>query len=194
MRYKSSMNFIIENKSDVYPITLIKFLLNKRKILAYFNNVTRKNFRIKFKQTLSPNNCNICKQFDDDKLCRNHSSIKRVMNADNVLFETSTHIYFYKNEIFKMIDNKLVIIYCPHPKMIPGNIDDEKVRKINPLIVVDPLLTDLPAYKNIHNFNYEEIINDNLKCWFNDNFSIVTIPNNIENHDWCLIPNNKQGD
>lgn len=191
LKYKSGEDFVARIGADVYPITLVKFLLNKRKILSYFNNMTREDFIIKFKQTLSSDNCKMCQQFEDGKLCRNHTSIKRVLNANNVLYDLDTKVYFYKNEIFKMINDKLVIIYCPHPKMISGTIDDEKVRKINPLTMVDPFLTKLPKYKNIYDFNSSDIDNECIKCWFNKDFNIITIPKNKEKHNWCLIDNKK---
>lgn len=191
MNRKSGESFITNIGADVYPITLIKFLLNRKKILSYFNNVTKHYFIIKFAQTLSSADCKMCQSQDNiKKLCRNHTSIKRIMEADNILYDLDTKVYFYKNEIFKMMDNKLVIVYCPHPKMITGTIDDVKVRKINPVTVVDPLLVELPHYKTIYNFHSLELTNECLSCWFNKDFSIVTIPKDIDGHDWCLIPNN----
>ncbi len=190
MKQKTSEYFISKLGVDLYPITLIKFLLNRKKILSYFYNVSRENFTIKFKQSLEPVNCKMCQKQDNNKICRNHTSIKRVLEADNVLYDLDTKVYFYKNEIFKMIDDKLVIVYCPHPKMIVGNIDDEKVRKINPVTVVDPLLIELPHYKTINNFHSEELMDIQITCWFNNYFSIITIPNNIDQQNWCLIPNN----
>ena len=57
MKYKTSETLINSMGVEVYPITLIKFLLNKRKILSYFQNIKKENFIIKFKQTLSSENC-----------------------------------------------------------------------------------------------------------------------------------------
>lgn len=190
MKQKTSEYFISSLGADVYPITLIKFLLNRKKILSYFYNVTKKDFIIKFAQTLSSADCKMCQKQEKNRICRNHTSIKRVMEANNVLYDLDTEVYFYKNEIFKMMDNKLVIVYCPHPKMIVGAIDDIKVRKINPVTIIDPLLTELPHYKTICNFHSEELNDVRLTCWFNKEFSIATVPNNIERHNWCLIPNN----
>jgi len=190
MKYKTSETLINSMGVEVYPITLIKFLLNKRKILSYFQNLKKENFIIKFKQTLSTENCEMCQKLSGDKVCRNHTSIKRVMNANNVLYDLDTKIYFYRNEIFRMIDNKLVVIYCPHPKMITGVINDEKVRKINPVTVVDPELSELPYYEKVYNFNSEDLMPQHIKCWFNRDFSIMTIPKDFNGHDWCLTPNN----
>jgi len=190
MNRKSGESFITRIGADVYPITLIKFLLNRKKILSYFYNVTKTEFVIKFAQTLSSEDCKMCQSQTVSKQCRNHTSIKRVMEANNVLYDLDTKVYFYKNEIFKMMDNKLVIVYCPHPKMITGTIDDVKVRKINPVTVVDPLLVELPHYNTIYNFHSLELMGDRVSCWFNKDFSIVTIPKDIDGHNWCLIPNN----
>jgi len=190
MNRKSGESFITRIGAEVYPITLIKFLLNRKKILSYFYNVTKSEFVIKFAQTLTSADCKMCQNQTDSKQCRNHTSIKRVMEANSVLYDLDTNVYFYKNEIFKMMDNKLVIVYCPHPKMIVGTIDDVKVRKINPVTVVDPLLVELPHYKSIYNFHSLELMDESISCWFNRDFSIVTIPKDIDGHDWCLIPNN----
>ena len=174
---------------DIYPITIIKFLLNKRRILGYFKKVDDPNFKVRIYTGDYPN-CEVCKSKEiDGILCRQHTSIQRVVTADKVAYDVDTELYFYKNEIFKMVEDKLIIVYCPHPKLITGDITDAKVRKINPITVIDPEITSLPEYEEVKSFSTDELMEQQLKCWFNDNFSIITIPNDRGNQNWCLVAN-----
>ena len=90
-----------------------------------------------------------------------------------------------------MVGNKLVIVYCPHPKLISGDITDTKVRKINPITIEDDTLTELPPYEKICEFISTQILDEYMKCWFNHEFSLVTIPVDRNGQDWCLVPNVK---
>ncbi len=180
--------FIEQLGCEVYPITFIKFLLNKRRILSYFAKAAQKNFEIKIKYKIDHNDCPACKEKESqDMLCRQHTSIQRVLNGDNVAFDLDTNIYFYKNEIYRMVGNKLVIIYCPHPKLISGEITDIKVKKINPITIENPELNF--KYKNICNFISSDLLNQNMSCWFNNEFTLVTIPKDHNGSKWCLIAN-----
>jgi len=89
-----------------------------------------------------------------------------------------------------MVDSKLVIIYCPHPKLIKiigEELTDSNVRKVNPITIEDPNLK-LKDYKMV-SFSSNDLLETNMKCWFNDLFSIVTIPEDRNFSNWCLIPN-----
>jgi len=174
---------------EVYPITILKFLLNKRRILSYFRKATDPEFELRIVYTMDNEDCEPCWQKKSDGvLCRQHTSIERVMNGKNIAHDLDTDVYFYKNEIFKEVNNKLVIVYCPHPKLISGGITDSKVRKINPITVDDPNL-ELPKYENILPFSSNELLDQYARCWFNDEFTIVTIPENENKSNWCLISN-----
>jgi hypothetical protein len=192
MKIVSTEKFIEKLGIEVYPITIIKFLLNKRRILSYFNRASNKNFELRgTKYLLDNSNCEMCQlKKDQNVLCRQHTSISRVMNGDNVGYDTDTGSYFFKNEIFKMVDSKLVIIYCPHPKLIKiigEELTDSNVRKVNPITIEDPNLK-LKDYKMV-SFSSNDLLETNMKCWFNDLFSIVTIPEDRNFSNWCLIPN-----
>jgi hypothetical protein len=192
MKIVSTEKFIEKLGIEVYPITIIKFLLNRRRILSYFNRASNKNFELRgTKYLLDNSDCEMCLlKKDQNVLCRQHTSISRVMNADNVGYDTDTGSYFFKNEIFKMVDSKLVIIYCPHPKLIKiigEELTDSNVRKVNPITIEDPNLK-LKDYKMV-SFSSNDLLETNMKCWFNDLFSIVTIPEDRNFSNWCLIPN-----
>ena len=192
MKIVSTEKFIEKLSIEVYPITIIKFLLNRRRILSYFNRASNKNFELRgTKYLLDNSNCEQCMlKKDQNILCRQHTSISRVMNGDNVGYDTDTGSYFFKNEIFKMVDSKLVIIYCPHPKLIKiigEELTDSNVRKVNPITIEDPNLK-LKDYKMV-SFSSNDLLETNMKCWFNDLFSIVTIPEDRNFSNWCLIPN-----
>jgi len=190
MRVVSTDQLIEKLEVDVYPITLIKFLLNKRKILSYFSKAAEENFELRGpKYKINQEDCQECKRkIDDGVECRQHTSISRVMQADKVLFDLDTKTYFYMNEIFRMVGNRLVIVYCPHPKLIVGSINDSKVRRIRPITIEDPALTVLPNFKTIQ-FISSDLMDQHLKCWFNEEFSIITIPNDRNSTNWCLVSN-----
>lgn len=190
MEQVSTEKFIEKLGIDVFPITIVKFLLNKRRILSYFKKATEDNFEIRVKYTVDHSNCEPCKdKASQNILCRQHTSIQRVLTGNNVAFDLDTNIYFYKNEIYRMVGNRLVIVYCPHPKLISGEITDSKVRKINPITIEDENLTGLPSYNKIKEFISSDLLDQYMRCWFNNEFSIVTTPNDRNSQNWCLVPN-----
>lgn len=176
---------------EVYPITLVKFLLNKKRILSYFSKATDPKFiENQFTYSLDTDNCKFCKEKGKDMLCRQHTSIQRVLNAERVAFDLDTNAYFFKNEIFRMVGDKLVIVYCPHTKLISGEINNMKVRRIQPITLYDEKIKELPKYEIVRNFISGELLNQYVKCWFNKEFSIVTTPFEDRNYsNWCLVPN-----
>ena len=189
MRIVSAEQFIEKLGCRVYPITLIKFMLNKRRILRYVASAASDDFRTAMYK-IGPDGCDVCESKKDQNiLCRQHTSIHRVLNANTVVFDLDTNLYFYKNEIFRMVGNRLVIVYCPHTKLIIGELTDEKVRKVIPITVEDPMLSTLPDYKNIKKFISTELMYNNMKCWFDREFSIVTLPEDGGSSNWCLITN-----
>ena len=190
MKINSMEKFIEKLNCDVYPITIAKFLLNKRKILSYFSKAADKDFEIRgVKYSIDPSTCEVCKQKEPEGiLCRQHTSINRVLTADVIAFDLDTNTCFYKNEIFRFIGNRLVIVYCPHPKLIVDEITDSKVRKINPITIDYPEDKEIPKYKH-HEFLSSDLLDQHMKCWFNDQFSLVTIPEDRNFSNWCLFPN-----
>lgn len=183
--------FIESMNCDVYPITFVKYFLNRKKILFYFTKAASKDFDVRIHYGINTDDCPACqsKIKENGMLCRPHTSIQRVLNADKVAFDLDTNVFFFKNEIFKMIGDKLVIVYCPHPKMIEKEITDSKVRKIKPITIHDASLTKLPDYKNIKTFRSSKLFEKKLKCWFNKDFSIITMPGNESAFEWCLVVN-----
>ena len=190
MEQVSTEKFIEKLSVDIYPITIVKFLLNKRRILSYFKKATEENFEIRVKFKVDHSDCEVCKEkAPDGVLCRQHTSIDRVLKANAVALDLDTNTYFYKNEIFRMVGKRLVIVYCPHPKLITGEISDSKVRKINPITIEDPNLLELPPYEKIKEFISSDLLDQNMRCWFNNEFSIVTLPADRNGQNWCLVPN-----
>ena len=196
MKQISTEKFIEKLGMDVYPITIVKFLLNRKKIMNYFQKAEDKNFQIRGNHYQIDNSeCETCKSKKDDNIsCRQHTSIFRVLSGENVGFDLNTKVYFYKNEIFKKVDDtKLVIVYCPHPKLIKiigEELTDESVRKISPITIDDKKLK-MKEFKNICNFSSNDLMDSYMKCWFNNNFSIVTLPEDRNGSKWCLVPNIK---
>jgi hypothetical protein len=190
MKQVSVEKFIEKLGADVYPITIVKFLLNKRRILSYFSKAADENFELRVKYKVNHSDCQICKEKKSDGvLCRQHTSIQRVLTAKNVAFDLDTNTFLYKNEIYRMVGKKLVVVYCPHPKLITGEITDSKVRKINPITIEDPELPELPDYAKLCDFISSDLLDQYIRCWFNNEFSLVTIPDDRNGQNWCLIPN-----
>jgi len=185
--YVDADQFIQLMKIDVYPITIVKFLLNKNRIFSFFRKAQEGTVST---YTIG-GYCPSCEQKMKElkTLCRQHTSIQRVLNADNVGYDIETECFFYKNEIFRKIGDRLVIVYCPHTKLIMGEITDAKVRKVMPITVEDEKLPKVLKYKNVKEFSSSELFNQRIKCWFNEEFSIVTVPRNSGSSDFCLIPN-----
>lgn len=175
---------------EIYPITIVKFLLNKKRILSYFTKAADKNFEIRVKYSIDHSDCLACKEKEPEGiLCRQHTTIDRVLSTNEVAHDLDTNTFFYKNEIFRMVGKRLVIVYCPHPKLITGEITDSKVRKINPITIEDPELPGLPQYEKIKEFISSDLLDQYMRCWFNHEFSIVTIPADRNGQNWCLVPN-----
>jgi hypothetical protein len=190
MKQISVEKFIEKLGADVYPITIVKFLLNKRRILSYFSKAADESFELRVKYKIDPSDCELCiEKKNDGILCRQHTSIDRVLKAQNVAYDLDTNTYLYRNEIFRMVGKRLVIVYCPHPKLITGEITDSKVRKINPITIEDPELIELPVYPKICEFISSDLLDKYIRCWFNDEFSLVTIPEDRNGQNWCLVPN-----
>jgi hypothetical protein len=190
MKQVSMDKFIEMLGAEVFPITFIKFLLNKRRILSYFSKAADQTFEIRTKYTVNHDQCPVCKEKEPEGfLCRQHTSIERVLNANSVAYDLDTNVYLYRNEIFRMVGNKLVIVYCPHTRLITGDITDSKVRKINPITIEDETLTELPNYEKICEFISSDLLDKHMKCWFNNEFSIVTLPEDRNGQKWCLVPN-----
>ena len=59
-----------------------------------------------------------------------------------------------------------------------------------PITIRDSNLESLPDYKNVKKFLSSQLLDQNMKCWFNSEFSLVTIPENRNFSNYCLIPNN----
>jgi len=190
MKIISTEKFIEKLGCEVYPITIVKFLLNKRRILSYFSKAARRDFEIRVKYKVNHDDCGICKEKESSGvLCRQHTSIQRVLEGNNVAFDLDTNTYFFKNEIFRMVGNRLVIVYCPHPKLISGEITDMKVRKVNPITIEDEALMEGLNYGKIHEFISSDLLDQHMQCWFNNEFSIVTVPEDRNGSGWCLIGN-----
>ena len=189
MKQLSAEKLIEKLVCELYPITLVKFLLNRRRILSFFSKAVDSSFSEK-NQTfkIDSSNCEACKS--KDMKCRQHTSIERVLGATSAILDLDTGTYFHKNEIFKMIGKKLVIVYCPHPKLIKGPLTDEKVRKVIPLTVDDEKLDFNPeGIKTIRSILLTDLMEQCVTCWFNDEFSIVTIPEDRNYSNFFLIPN-----
>jgi hypothetical protein len=213
MRFTSVEKYLEKFNTTVYPITLLKYILNRGQILRYFKKAQNPSFN-KFFNTDS-SNCAVCehKRQEEGVKCRPHTTIQRMKEIDDGwLYDVDTGVFIYRNEVFKRVINTkgedlLVITYCPHTKLISGKITDKKVRKLTPLTIkMDQEFSQFISYleKQVEN-TYQEfmqncissdaLIEEKLGCWFNDEFTIVIQPDDVDgsrdhkNQDWCLITN-----
>ena len=88
MRRISAERYIEQLRAEVYPIALIKFLLNKRRIMNYFSKAASRDFNPKFKFDLDIENCEACKQKKDQG---NRFPTRRVMPMTDGRTDGRTH-------------------------------------------------------------------------------------------------------
>ncbi len=191
MKTVNAERFVEKIGCDVYPITLVKYLMNRGRILSYFQKAANGSQKITgTRYLMNPETCGLCDEKKEQGiLCRRHTSIHRIMNAEKVAFDVDANVYIYKNEIFRDVGGRFVIVYCPHPKLISGKITDSKVRRITITTIDDPEYKGLPEFRNIFHIVSSDLMNQYTKCWFNTEFSIVTIPEDRNGSNWCLVPN-----
>jgi hypothetical protein len=181
--------FLSSKKVDIYPITILKYLLNEQKIKFCLNLIEDKIFKGQL-YPLEKENCSFCKN-NKTGTCRQHTSIDRILNIGKnvVLKDASTGIFFYKNEIFKWIEDYLVIIYCPHTKLIDGKLSKEKIKKIYPITIQNKenILKDM----KIIDVDLNNLFNQSVECWLNDEFTIKLIPKQYSRQMDIILTLNK---
>jgi len=212
MRFSSTEKYLERHNTTVYPITLLKFIMNRGQMLRYFKKAQTPSFNKHF--NINSENCSVCehKRRTEGVKCRPHTTIERMREmSDGWLYDIDTGVFIYRNEVFKRVTNSngddlLVIIYCPHTKLISGKITDKKVRKLTPITIkMDPefekMMDNLENQKSeysefIKNFiSSDALMGDKLGCWFNDEFTIIINSDDVEgpktqmNQEWCLITN-----
>jgi hypothetical protein len=211
MRFTSIEKYLEKFNTTVYPITLLKFILNRGQILRYFKKAQNPSFNKHF--NIDSSDCAVCdhKKKDEGVKCRPHTTIERMREINGGwMYDVDTQVFIYRNEIFKRVTNTngdelLVIVYCPHTKLISEKITDKKVRKLTPLTIkmdrefielMDNLERQVPESGFKTNcMSSDALMEETLGCWFNDVFTIIIHSDEIEgsrthkNQDWCLITN-----
>ncbi len=180
-----SLEKMVENE-EVYPITLMKFILSKQRIMSFFQKASDPNFEIFTEIKIDNSDCEACKDTKKKNLlCRRHTSITRIIGSGSgrIMRDLDTNLFFYKNEIYRMVGDKLVIVYCPHTKLIPS-ITVDNVKKVSPITIQMAPDFKLPEPKEIRDFISTELSGKRLKCWFNDVFTIYS-----EGENFFLTPN-----
>jgi hypothetical protein len=168
---------------NMFPITIIKFLLNKNKLRRMAKKT--KNLNLFDKQKIFNYNDDNCADCQNSKnLCRRHESIKRIIECKKCSFDELYGFYFYKNEVFKVYDDKIFLAYLPHTKLISGPITERKIKKLLPISINNPFNSQEEFFKNkqIKKFSIENLKKNQLKCWFNFEFNIIIQIN--ENEEW----------
>ena len=163
-----------KSEMDVYPVTLVKLLLNRPKLLELFEKT--KKGHITPNTIYNSEECEECNRRKSEnyeiQTCRYHTSINRVINANKVVYDVDSGFMMVHNEIFKFTNNKLFIAYCPHTKLVPCYTD----REIRHLKVIISNYTLEPPSCDYDTIDSSILLNSNLQCWFNKDFDIITIP------------------
>lgn len=191
-------NFLNEKLADnnrVFAVTLVKLLLNKKKIDSFYSKVEGATGSYGPVVTDDNTDCKQCKlikerENSEDHVCRTHRSVFRVLNPDDniVLHDTFTGYYFTKNEIYKpTTDGQAVVISCPHTKLIRGQVTDQKVRLVHLFVIGN--YGEKAADREVIDFSTEELFNNKVQCWFNRAFTLSTEPKENGYFNWYLIPN-----
>jgi hypothetical protein len=211
MRFTSIEKYLEKYDTTVYPITLLKYILNRGQILRYFKKAQSPSFNRHF--NIDSKDCVVCehKREEEGVKCRPHTTIQRMREMGNGwLYDVDTGVFIYRNEVFKRVktaknQDLLVIVYCPHTKLISGKITDKKVRKLTPLTIkmdqeffniMTVLENQIPEDGFRQNcISSDALMEDRLGCWFNDEFTIIIQSDDVEgprtnlNQNWCLISN-----
>jgi len=211
MKFTSAEKILERYNTTVYPITLLKYILNRGQILRYFKKAKSPSFNRLF--NIDSSNCKVCefKRVEEGVKCRPHTTIERLREmSDGWLYDVDAQTFIYRNEVFKHVKNSkgedlLVIVYCPHTKLISGKITDKKVRKLTPITIkMDrefvSIMNNLDEQTPTDGFRQNCISSDalmetKLGCWFNDEFTIIIQPDDVDgsqahkNQDWCLNAN-----
>lgn len=167
---------------NVYPVTIAKYLLNKKKINNFFESVlsgSKEDFK---RYIIDPDKskCSFC----TNMTCRKHISIERVKHAvENEKVLKESNCFIYKNEIFTDPSEQwMAIVYCPHTKLIQNELTTAEIKKIT--LIVTPGLGKSP--QNTIPFSCDALLREGyLKFWMNNTFSII-----FNNKDLYLELNN----
>lgn len=211
MRFTSTEKYLEKYNTTVYPITLLKFIMNRGQILRYFKKAQNPSFNKHF--NIDSSDCAVCdhKRKEEGVKCRPHTTIERMREMNGGwLYDVDTEVFIYRNEVFKRVQNAmgediLIIVYCPHTKLISGKITDKKVRKLTPLTIkmdkefkriMSNLELQIPESDFSKNcISSDALMEEQLGCWFNDEFTILIRSDDVDgsrahlNQDWCLITN-----
>ena len=179
--YVSSEEFLNNFGVDVYAITMVKFIL----CYDWLKNCFTRENKLKF--TIDNSNCDICAK-SSQGLCRQHRSIQRVLNCSNPLYIKDMDCYLYRNEIFKKVGNKIIIVYCSHTKLIKDGISENKVKKVMPITLQLQENENLPEFKPAAEITTAQLFANNYSCWFNDTFTLL-IDYEDKKAIWSLILN-----
>jgi len=169
---------------DVYAITLVKFVL----CYDWLKNCLTRENKIRF--NVNNSDCEICQKFPSG-VCRQHRSIYRVLQCRDPLYIKDLDCYLFKNEIFKVMDNKVIIVYCSHTKLIKDQITEKKVKKVMP-VTLELKNDEIMVFQNIKpkfTVTSAELFNHNFSCWFNEEFSMIINYNETGKTVWSLILN-----
>jgi hypothetical protein len=170
-----------------YPVTILKYLLNLKKIESMIQKATDNILKME-SIPVSSDGCEECKN-SNVGVCRPHTCIDRILDEKaTAVIDSVNGVYMIKNEIFKPIgDDKLLVFYCPHTKLCTV-YNDKNIRKIDAYLF-DGAKDILPEYSDVQQINILELASNSVKIWFNPDFTITTQPQADRRVGYYLQPN-----
>lgn len=179
--------FNLDATSGCYPVTILKYLLNLKKIESMLSKANDGILKME-SIPVDSRGCEECKNSPVGE-CRPHTCIGRITdeNATPVI-DTVNGIYMIKNEIFKPVGkDKLLVFYCPHTKLCTS-YTDKNIRKIDAYLF-DGAEDILPEYVDKQELNILELASNSVRVWFNPDFTITTLPQVDRRVSYYLQPN-----
>lgn len=163
----------------VFPVTVVKFILNRTKIITILKKMENNSYKSKMEPfKFNSSSCPLCKSRKDGSMCRMHTCIERIASANVVARDIDTGILMCKNEIFKPLSNNRVgIVYCPHTSLLDRSkpITVSRIKKIVSFVLEDDKI-QLPEYKNIIDLRIRDLMEKQIKYWFSDEFYLILYP------------------
>jgi len=173
----------------VYPVTVVKYLLNLQKIKKIVSKIMDEKFDAPLFE-IKREGCQECEN-SPRGCCRAHTCIERIFDPQLThIYDVDNNIYLIKNEIYKVLkeENILLVFYCPHTKLIQ-QFSDRNIRKMEMFLFDVPDLKVVERKDNeTHQFSSSELMKKPIVMWFNEHFELVTEPSNNGKINYHLRP------
>ena len=144
----------------VLPSTVTKLALFKRKFIKLAKNAEKLP-----PITDSPTEveCSFC---TENKLCKKHSSLKKIDEVQRVAFDSDTCFFLFRDLVFRQCGSNTLLIVCSNIKKLRTRLVSLKNYTIFTF-----RNKSLPVYESVVTFNLTELLRRNPAMKFGDNDS-----------------------